>query len=299
VVVNGDNCLWPGINWVHYVHQAWSPKSLEGPFWFRLKAILGRWIIVRRERYAARLARVLITNSNRTSRDLVNYLGVDPAIVRTVYLGAESTWGAVTELERLVARKALNVTSGAVVVFVGSLGFDHRKGFDVLLEAWRILSSNPHWDAQLLVVGEGNALPLWRKRITEYALEQRVRILGFSDRVPELLAAADLLVSPVRYEAYGLNVQEAVSRGIPAIVSAQAGVAERYDDEFAPMLLPDPENIPDLVVRLQQWHENKEEWAERFQRFGKALRSYGWNDMARQFVAVAESQEGLEGSCGR
>jgi glycosyltransferase involved in cell wall biosynthesis len=244
----------------------------------------------RRERYAARLARMLIANSNRTSRDLIGHFGVDPAVVRTVYLGAESTWGQVTATERADAREALKILPNAeVVLFLGSLGFDHRKGFDVLLEAWRILSSDPNWSAQLLVAGEGNAKAFWRRQIATFGLEGSVRILGFSDRVPELLAAADLLVSPVRYEAYGLNVQEAVSRGIPALVSAQAGVAEKYGEEFSPMLLPDPEDVPDLVARLQQWHANRMHWLERFQSFGQTLRGYGWKDMAREFVSVVEN----------
>jgi glycosyltransferase involved in cell wall biosynthesis len=290
VVVNGDNCLWPGVNWVHYVHQAWFPKRLEGPFLFRTKIRIARRIMARRERYAARIARILITNSNRTTRDLVTHFGVDPAAVRTVYLGAESTWGQVTGTERAEAREALKISPDAeVVLFLGSLGFDHRKGFDVLLEAWRILSSDPNWRAQLLVAGEGNATTFWRQQVSTYGLDGNVRILGFSDRVPELLAASDLLVSPVRYEAYGLNVQEAVSRGIPALVSAQAGVAEKYRDEFSPMLLPDPEDVPDLVVRLQQWHANKMHWAERFRSFGHTLRGYGWEEMAREFVSIVEN----------
>src|SRR5450755_3978726 len=43
VVVNGGNCPWGDINWVHYVHRAWR-SSLEGtPIWFRAKDVLDRW----------------------------------------------------------------------------------------------------------------------------------------------------------------------------------------------------------------------------------------------------------------
>jgi hypothetical protein len=31
VVVNGGNCNWPAINWVHYVHRAWSDVNAIGP----------------------------------------------------------------------------------------------------------------------------------------------------------------------------------------------------------------------------------------------------------------------------
>src|SRR5579864_1200366 len=31
VVVNGGNCVWGDINWVHYVHAAWPPRPCGGP----------------------------------------------------------------------------------------------------------------------------------------------------------------------------------------------------------------------------------------------------------------------------
>jgi glycosyltransferase involved in cell wall biosynthesis len=98
-------------------------------------------------------------------------------------------------------------------------------------------------------------------------------------------------VSPVRYEAYGLNVQEAICRGIPAIVSANAGVAERYGSECAALLLPDPEDIDDLVERLQAWRSKMHEWQACFEEFGKILREYGWTDMASQIVSIAGQLE--------
>ena len=36
-VVNGGNCPWPGINWVHYVHGAWSVADRGAPAWFRTR----------------------------------------------------------------------------------------------------------------------------------------------------------------------------------------------------------------------------------------------------------------------
>src|SRR5439155_22053730 len=115
-----------------------------------------------------------------------------------------------------------------IVIFVGAIGYDNNKGLDILLSAWGRLCSNPQWDADLFIVGEGRALPAWRAMVRRSDFRERIRFLGFTDEVAKLLAAADLLVSPVRYESYGLNVQEALSRGVPAIVSANAGIAECF-----------------------------------------------------------------------
>jgi glycosyltransferase involved in cell wall biosynthesis len=291
VVINGNNCLWPGINWVHYVHHAWKPKQQEGPFWFRVKEALSSWLARKREGSAARVARVFITNSNRTSRDVIN-LGVEPERVRTVYLGAESDWGLVTREEKAASKKCLKIPEERpVAVFIGSLGFDHRKGFDILFKAWKKLCANPDWDVDLLVAGSGNALPMWREELSRIGLSHRIRVIGFTDRVQDLLAAADLLVSPVRYEAYGLNVQEAICRGVPAIVSAEAGVAERYGPALAPLLLPDPEDVADLVGKLLRWRSERELWSARFEQLAEELRGYSWRDMARRLVSIASEPE--------
>jgi glycosyltransferase involved in cell wall biosynthesis len=149
-----------------------------------------------------------------------------------------------------------------------------------------MLCADPQWDVDLLVAGAGGALGMCREQVSQWKLEHRIRMLGFSGQVRDLLAAADLLVSPVRYEAYGLNVQEAICRGVPAIVSAAAGVAERYGPECTPLLLPDPEDVDDLVARLRLWRSNMPEWEARFKHFGDTLRRYGWQEMARRMVAT-------------
>ena len=270
VLINGENCIWPGINWVHYVHHAWRPGTFQAPLWFRIKQSLNRWLVERGERAAARTSRLFITNSNRTSRDLVEQLGVEPERIRTVYLGAESDWGPVTDEERIASRRSLGVAGEKpVAVFVGSLGLDERKGFDTLLEAWKILCARPDWDVDLLVAGGGQAIQKYRSELSLHRLEKRVHILGFSKHVRQVLAASDLLISPVRYEAYGLNVQEAICRGIPAIVSEAAGVSERYGENCAPLLLKDPEDVNALVEKCLEWRSNRDQWSQRFRMFGE------------------------------
>ena len=181
VVVNGDNCLWPGINWVHYVHHAWKPQEQQGPFWFQAKQNLSASLECQRERTLARIGRVFITNSNRTSRDIIERLGARPELVHTVYLGAESEWGPVTREEKAASKHIFGIhEQRPLAVFIGSLGFDNRKGFDVLLKAWTELCANSDWDVDLAVAGNGNALSMWREEITRRGLTDRVRMLGFT-----------------------------------------------------------------------------------------------------------------------
>lgn len=282
VLVNGGNCAWPDVNWVHSVHHAWPYADEGAPLWFRAKNRLMKSSARRRERRAVRGARVVLANSEQTRRDLVRTLGVDPERVHTVYLGTDPGWGPAAPAERSAARAWLRVADDRpVAVFVGALGHDRGKGFDLLVEAWARLCADPAWDADLVAAGGGRGLAGWREEVVRRGLGGRIRLLGFTDRIPELLAAADLLVSPTRYDAYGLGIQEALCRGVPALVSARAGVAERYPDELREMVLPDPSDVDDMVARLRRWRGAADAWKARFRPLGAALREYSWRDMAR------------------
>jgi glycogen synthase len=105
-----------------------------------------------------------------------------------------------------------------------------------------------------------------------------------------VLAASDLLVSPVRYEAYGLNVHEAVCRGVPALVSRRAGVAERYPAALSEMLLPDPEDASDIAARLLRWRRSMHGWKKEFGTFAAELSRRSWADVAEEIVALAEDE---------
>lgn len=291
VVVNGGNCAWADVNWLHCVHHAWPPADAGAPLWFKVKNRLGGWCAQRREQRAVRAARLVIANSERTRRDATVLLGVEGERARTLYLGSDEACEPVTAGARRAARAALGLgADGArpLVAFVGALGHDQNKGLDTLWRAWAALREAGGWDARLVVAGGGRGLPHWRARAQREELGESIRLLGFTERVGELLTAADLLVSPARYEAYGLNVHEAICRGVPALVSRAAGVAERYPPELSEMILADPADAVELAARLLAWRSEIDAWPARFAPLAEELRRRTWSDMAAEFVALVE-----------
>lgn len=280
VIVNGGNCRWGDINWVHYVNAAYQPTVATG-LARQLKGRVERRYYLAAERESLSIARLVIANSERTKRDLIERLGVRDDRVATEYYGIDAEkFGPIVHDERERARCDLGWPEDQpVALFIGALG-DRRKGFDTLFAAWRRLGDRPARDARLAVVGAGAEAPIWKARAERDGLGDRMTFLGFSDRVASILAASDLLVHPVRYEAYGLGVHEALCRGLPAIVSARAGVAERFDAALRPLLLPDPESVDQLVERLESWHAERPKWARAAAAFGETLRLRDWDAMA-------------------
>jgi glycosyltransferase involved in cell wall biosynthesis len=290
VVVNGGNCRWHDVNWVHYVHAAWTPLQDGSPA-RRLKAAL----LHRRERALERAsigrARLVIADSERTRRDVIDRLGVPEARVHTVYYGIDpARFLPPTTSERAEARERLGwADDRPAVVFVGALG-DRRKGFDTLFGAWRLLVADTSWDARLVVVGAGTSLSDWKARAADAGLGGAIEFLGFRGDVPAILRACDALVSPTRYEAYGLGVHEALCCGLPAMVTATAGVAERYPAELSALLLPDPDDAADLADRLRAWRDRRDAYRAAVAPLGEALRAWDWDRCAAAIVDLAEGR---------
>jgi glycosyltransferase involved in cell wall biosynthesis len=289
IIVNGENCIWPGINWVHLVFRRYGCIDSGAPWWFRLKNQMTRLYHRRREASALQCSRIIITNSDSTRRQVIEDVGIEARRVHRIYLGVDSElYGPVDETEREAARTRFGVTGDApVLLFVGALGYDANKGFDTLLIALPRLRTLLGRSVTLLAAG-GGALAYWRKRATLMGLSSSVRFLGHVDCVPPLLAAADVLVSPVRYESYGLNVHEAICRGVPAVASRSAGVAERYPPELAELLLNNPEDAEELAQRLARCIRNRHEHVPHVRQLGDEWLRYSWNSMAAAMVQLIE-----------
>jgi glycosyltransferase involved in cell wall biosynthesis len=95
VVVNGGNCPWHDVNWVHAVHAAWPVHDTGAPLWSRYRNRRLKALARRRERVALRGAALVIANSESTRRAVIEHVGVPRERVRTVYLGADPAYGPV------------------------------------------------------------------------------------------------------------------------------------------------------------------------------------------------------------
>ena len=155
--------------------------------------------------------------------------------------------------------------------------------------AWHAVCRTSDWDAHLLVAGAGAELERWRAKAIGDGLASRITFLGYRTDVPALLAAADLMVHPARYEAYGLAVHEAICSGVPTLVSASTGIAERFPSALSDLLLNDVESGADLSARLRRWRGDVEAFRRRTRAFAVELRMRTWDDMSREIADLCHS----------
>lgn len=294
IVVNGGNCAWPDVNWIHAVHTSWRRRDQHAPLSFRLRAAAYKAKARRDERRALSRARVVVTNSERARGQVIADGRVRPEQVRAIYYGIDpDVFHPPRAEERAGARARLAWDPDrTVALFIGALGHDRNKGFDLLFAAWEELCRDPGWDVDLAALGGGAEVAVWQARAEAHGLGQRVRMLGRTKEAHDLLLSSDLLLSPTHYEAYGLGVHEALCCGIPAFVTRTAGVAERYPAELNELLLDSPPTVADLVARLRRWHQDQSGYQARLRSFSDELRQRTWADMARDMVAYINEPNG-------
>ncbi|GAA1159422.1 glycosyltransferase family 4 protein [Kitasatospora gansuensis] len=151
-------------------------------------------------------------------------------------------------LDRSAARVALLRGSAEdgrpVVLAVGRLV--QQKSFGLLLDAVRYGLGDG--DPLVVIAGEGPEEDALRERIAAEKLP--VELLGYRTDVPDLLAAADLVVVSSRWEARSLVVQEAMRAGVPVVSTAVGGVPELVGE--AAVLVPygDPAALAGAVREL-------------------------------------------------
>jgi UDP-glucose:(heptosyl)LPS alpha-1,3-glucosyltransferase len=95
------------------------------------------------------------------------------------------------------------------------------------------------------VIGQ-DAQKGYRTQAEKLQLSDRVQFFSPVHDVRAFYAAADLLAAPSLEDSFNLPVLEAMSCGLPVVVSPHAGVSEWLTNAQDSIVLNDPENVEEL-----------------------------------------------------
>lgn len=105
-----------------------------------------------------------------------------------------------------------------------------------LLEVFAMATAGT--DAKLQLIGDGPEQVAARARAHELGIDARVDFLGERDRLPEILAPADVFLLTSSDESFGLSALEAMSCGTPVVATDVGGVGEVVDIGVNGLLSP-------------------------------------------------------------
>jgi UDP-glucose:(heptosyl)LPS alpha-1,3-glucosyltransferase len=206
--------------------QAWSIDGAIGPAWRRglRRASPQQRVIARieRARYTPGNYRRVLAISELVRRQILDRYRLPPGDVERLHPGVDLERFAPDPGARAHSRRVLGI--GDEVPLLVFLGSDYRrKGIATLFAALERLSG-----AHALVIGGERADR--RAQLEDAAraagLSARLHWLGVQPEPQRWLAAADLMLFPSRFDAFGSAVLEALACGVPALVSRNAGAAE-------------------------------------------------------------------------
>lgn len=222
---------------------------------------------------------------------LVRDYGIDRSLVRIVPNGADLPDPEREEEQaRRWRERYLATPLKPLWVVAGRL--EEQKGHDVLFEALCTLVKGG-LDFTLVVAGEGSRRHWLEQQAISLKLAPRVQFVGQIEDVGGLLAAADAVLMPSRWEGLPLVLLEALVRGRPVVASAVGGIADVVEDGTTGTLVP-PGDAPALAVALEQL-QRKADRAWRMGRTGaeRVRERYTWPAVIDEFESIYDEVLGL------
>jgi glycosyltransferase involved in cell wall biosynthesis len=122
------------------------------------------------------------------------------------------------------------------------------KRQDLALQA---LAAGGLESAHLLLAGHGEDRAALERLARDLDVAERTHFLGWRDDLPALMAAADLVMVPSRWEGMPYVVMEAMAAEKPVVAAAVDGARDLVDDSTGALVPPeDPAALAAAAARL-------------------------------------------------
>lgn len=134
------------------------------------------------------------------------------------------------------------------VIAVGR--YTHQKGFERLIEAWRLLSGKVQgW--RLDIIGDGEERAALQGLVDKYDLGGSVTLVPPTNDMPAVYNGASLVAMSSRYEGLPMILVEAQAYGLPIVsFDCKCGPADVVEDGITGYLVPEGD-IEALAQRLE------------------------------------------------
>lgn len=218
----------PILNWLAYPIEKFLAKYTD------------YLVTINQEDY--QLAKNKFTKAGQISK--INSAGVD-------FLKIDSQVTATKSILRNQIRKNLDWDlQSNVMITVAELS--KRKN---LIRAIKAFSKSDNTNLNYLIVGKGPREQKLSKLIEHLDLSRKVKLIGYSDRVYDLLTASDLMLFISLREGLGLAGVEALHFDLPIIGANIRGIKDYLKNNQNGFLVG-PKNIDEITQKINQLNDN-------------------------------------------
>lgn len=236
----------------------------------------------------------VVTTHNRIKRKYISRIGYFTTITRDLkthleQLGVDGRRvRRVPNFSELEAVAAVTPGPRSPVTFVALGRLVHKKGFDLLLEAFKGYLDTCPVPARLVLGGDGPLDGQLRRLAAQLGIAHLVDFRGWVDDVASCLDAGDIFVLPSRDEPFGIVLLEAMARGKAIVTTDVSGPRDFLDSSTA--FFAKADDSESLSESMREAAENPELCMEKALRALEQYRSkYTSSAVLPQFIAVYES----------
>ncbi|MFE1747896.1 glycosyltransferase family 4 protein [Coleofasciculus sp. H7-2] len=195
---------------------------------------------------------LVLTISESSKKDIVEYLGVDPQRIYVTPLASRYHSGYLSEeLAHQIEASIGYDFSKPYLLFVSTL--EPRKNINNLITAFNLLKQKYKIEHQLVLIGQKG----WHYKKIFSAIEDspwksQIHHLDYlsDDLVAVFYSKADAFVYPSYYEGFGLPVLEAMTLGAPVITSNTSSLPEVAGDAALFIDPDDPTSLADAILKV-------------------------------------------------
>jgi glycosyltransferase involved in cell wall biosynthesis len=235
-------------------------------------------------------ARLVITDSKASRREILEHLHVRPDRVRAIPLAVGEAYTPSAADEDIQLRAALGVAP-PYLLYLG--GFDIRKNLAAVFEAFGIVHQACP-EATLVIAGglpsgdtSFNPDPRRLARAV-HPHDSAVQFVGFVSEAQKLalLRGARAFVFPSSYEGFGYPALEALACGVPVVAGDTSSLPEVVGDAG---ILLEPQDITGMAGALIQLLIDEPFHADLVRRARLQSRRFSWQHTARETRAAYEA----------
>jgi len=222
----------------------------------------------------------VIAVSERVRRDLVQFYHCQ-APIHVIYHGTDTALFSpqVRGHWRSQARAQFGIPDNEFVfLYVGHL----RKGARLCIQALAQLEQG------VLLCVSATDSEEYRQFAKACGQEHRVIFAGHTKSIEKAYAAADVFLLPTPYDSFAMVAAEAMSCGLPVVVSREAGASELVTHGANGLLLDDVTSEQELAGHMRSLLQDRG-WAEELGRGGReTVEKLTWDTVAEQTMRVYE-----------
>ena len=266
---------------IHTVH-GWSFNDYQ----FRPVNYLYRSL----ERFCATFtSKIIVVSSFDQAKGLRNSIASKERYILIRYGLDDKAFSATSKRREI--RQSLGLSDMALVVGMVACFKFQKAPLDFIELAGRIKIKFP--DVKFVLVGDGRLRGKIVTRIKQLNLENQIILTGWYKDIPGILSGWDIFVLTSLWEGLPISVLEAMSAGLPAVVTDTGGIREALINGQTGYLV-DPHDIVFMQNRVEELL-NSAQKRDEFGRSSQEIISRGEFSLSSMFKNTAELYSNLSG----